>query len=219
MFMEPNWKQLRRVGSQATPSWTTALLFVGGLACQGPIALPSLGPRSHPATRILHERRTPHPHAGPPRPAPSSLLRAPETALRAHRVSFKQHKERLPTQSNLRRGRSEHRRMPEVKMDKVWPHPCKEVKTAIICRAPTPCQPKRAHRLRGSRADTAADRRCWDRTGSRAPKPSSFSRPRSSQSSKVLLVDSAEQTVPLLWGQAPTSRARCLSCTLLASCP
>lgn len=133
MFMEPNWKQLRRVGSQATPSWTTALLFVGGLACQGPIALPSLGPRSHPATRILHERRTPHPHAGPPRPAPSSLLRAPETALRAHRVSFKQHKERLPTQSNLRRGRSEHRWMPEVKMDKVWPHPCQEVKTAIIC--------------------------------------------------------------------------------------
>lgn len=81
--VRPDWKQPRRAGSQADPARTTALLFVGGLACQGLVVLPSLGPGSHPTTRILHERQNPHPHGRPPRPSPSSLLGTPGNAHRA----------------------------------------------------------------------------------------------------------------------------------------
>lgn len=88
MFTGPNWKQLGSVGSQAAPSWTTALPS-GGPACQGPIALPGRGPGSHPATRILHRagiltrrRGLPvahHAACSAPQETPSGLgVRAPQ---------------------------------------------------------------------------------------------------------------------------------------------
>lgn len=135
MFTGPNWKQLGSVGSQAAPSWTTALPSGGWAGVSRPHSPSRPGTWEPPRNTHPAQSWHPHPQARPPRRSPRGLLSAPGNALRtrrarpaagltprgtgvqrsARRPGCKQHEEHLPTQRDLRGGRSEHRRVPEVK--------------------------------------------------------------------------------------------------------
>lgn len=86
MFTGPNWKQLGSVGSQAAPSWTTALPSGGWAGVSRPYSPSRPGTWEPPRNTHPAQSRHPHPQARPPRRSPRGLLSAPGNALRTRRA-------------------------------------------------------------------------------------------------------------------------------------